>query len=76
MADYSQKIVIAGAGVAGLAAGVYLKRKGYHDITFIEASDRVGGRMKTDKIDGYNLDRGFHVFFTAYPYAGELININ
>lgn len=76
MADYSHKIVIAGAGVAGLSAGVYLKRLGYNNITFIEASDRVGGRMKTEKIDGYTLDKGFHVFFTAYPYAAELLDYN
>lgn len=76
MADYSHKIVIAGAGVAGLSAGVYLKRLGYTNITFIEASDRVGGRMKTEKIDGYTLDKGFHVFFTAYPYAAELLDYN
>lgn len=76
MPDYSHKIVIAGAGVAGLSAGVYLKRHGYENITFIESSDRVGGRMKTDVIDGFTLDRGFHVFFTAYPYAQDLLDFN
>lgn len=76
MPDYSHKIVIAGAGVAGLSAGVYLKRHGYENITFIESSDRVGGRMKTDVIDGFTLDRGFHVFFTAYPYAKDLLDFN
>lgn len=63
MADYSHKIVIAGAGVAGLSTGVFLKRHGYENITFIEASDSVGGRMKTENIDGYTLDKGFHVFY-------------
>ena len=76
MADYSHKIVIAGAGVAGLSAGVFLKRHGYNNITFIESSSEIGGRLKTEKIDGYTLDIGFHVFFTAYPYAQELLDFN
>ena len=76
MPNYSHKIVIAGAGVAGLSAGVFLKRHGYENITFIEASDSIGGRMKTENIDGYTLDKGFHVFFTAYPYAQDLLDFN
>ena len=51
-----------------------MKRQGYHNIIFIEASDRVGGRMKTDKVDGYILNKGFHVFLTAYPYADDLLD--
>jgi len=74
MADYSHKIVIAGAGVAGLSAGIYLKRHGYQNITFIESTDKVGGRMKTEIKDGYTLDKGFQVFYTAYPYAQELLD--
>jgi protoporphyrinogen oxidase len=76
MADYSHKIVIVGTGVSGLSAGIYLKKKGYQNITFIEASDRVGGRMKTDIVDGYTLDRGFHTYFTAYPYASEILDLD
>jgi len=74
MADYSHKIVIAGAGIAGLSAAVYLKEQGYRNITFIEASDRPGGRLKTDIIDGYTLNHGFHLFNTAYPCAQELLD--
>jgi protoporphyrinogen oxidase len=74
MPDYSHKIVIAGTGLSGLSAGVYLKRQGYNNITFVESTDKIGGRMKTDIIDGYTLDKGFHVFFTAYPYAKEVLN--
>lgn len=74
MADYSHKIVIAGAGIAGLSAAVYLKEQGYNNITFIEASDRPGGRLKTDIVDGYTLNHGFHLFNTAYPCAHELLD--
>jgi len=74
MTNYNQKIVIAGAGISGLSAGFFLKKLGYHNITFIEASDRPGGRMKTEKIDGYSLDYGFHYLLTASPFANLILD--
>ncbi|MFT7627523.1 MAG: phytoene dehydrogenase-like protein, partial [Ulvibacter sp.] len=60
------KIHIIGAGVSGLVAATVLEQNGFHPV-IIEATDRVGGRVKTDIIDGYQLDHGFQVFLTAYP---------
>ena len=60
------KIHIIGAGVSGLIAARVLENYGYHPVV-IEATDRVGGRVKTDVIDGYQLDHGFQVLLTAYP---------
>jgi len=62
--DY--KIHIIGAGVSGLIAARVLENYGYHPV-IIEATDRVGGRVKTDIVNGYQLDHGFQVLLTAYP---------
>jgi protoporphyrinogen oxidase len=69
----SKKITIIGAGIAGLSAGIYLHRKGY-EVKILEASDRVGGRIKTDIVNGFRLDHGFQVLLTAYPEAKALLN--
>jgi phytoene dehydrogenase-like protein len=62
------KVIIVGAGLAGLTCAKAL-REGGAEITVFEASDGVGGRVRTDKKDGFLLDRGFQVYFTAYPVA-------
>jgi protoporphyrinogen oxidase len=69
----NKKITIIGAGVAGLSAAIYLHRKGY-TVQILEASDRAGGRIKTDIVDGFRLDHGFQVLLTAYPEAQALLD--
>lgn len=59
-------VVIVGGGLAGLAAARTLHQAGI-DVHLIEASDAVGGRVRTDEVDGFLLDRGFQVILTAYP---------
>ncbi len=66
-------ITIIGAGIAGLTAAVYLQKKGFN-IQIIEASDRVGGRIKTDLVHGFRLDRGFQVLLTEYPETKALLD--
>jgi phytoene dehydrogenase-like protein len=66
-------ITIIGAGLSGLTAAVYLHQKNYQ-VQLIEASDRVGGRIKTDCIDGFRLDRGFQVLLTDYPETKALLD--
>lgn len=61
-------VVIVGAGIAGLSCAVHLLRRGIR-ATIVEASEAVGGRMRSDNEQGYILDRGFQVFLTAYPEA-------
>lgn len=66
-------ITIIGAGISGLTAAVYLHQKGYK-IQILEASERAGGRIKTDVIDGFRLDRGFQVLLTEYPETKALLD--
>lgn len=71
--DY--KIHIIGAGVSGLIAASVLENHGYSPV-IIESTDRVGGRVKTDIIDGYQIDHGFQVLLTAYPAAQKYLNLD
>lgn len=66
-------VLIVGAGVSGLVAAVELKRRGF-EVQVLEASDDVGGRVRTDEVDGFLLDRGFQVLLTAYPEARRCLN--
>jgi protoporphyrinogen oxidase len=69
--DY--KIHIIGAGVSGLIAAKVLEDRGYSPV-IIEATDRVGGRVKTDIINEFQLDHGFQVLLTAYPAAQKYLD--
>ncbi|MGW6061768.1 NAD(P)/FAD-dependent oxidoreductase [Streptomyces sp. NPDC055189] len=66
--------VIVGAGLAGLACALDLSRAG-QQVTLLEASDAVGGRMRTDRRDGFQLDRGFQVFNTSYPQVKKRLDL-
>ncbi|NRT12327.1 NAD(P)/FAD-dependent oxidoreductase [Flavobacterium sp. 14A] len=66
-------ITIIGAGISGLSAAIHLQRHGFA-VKIIEASDRAGGRIKTDAVNGFLLDRGFQVLLTSYPEAKALLN--
>ena len=67
------QVVIVGAGLAGLAAAVSIHDRG-HDVVVLEASDGVGGRVRSDVVDGYTLDRGFQILLTAYPVAQRVFD--
>jgi phytoene dehydrogenase-like protein len=60
------EVVIVGAGLAGLSAARHLHRAEV-PITVCEAADDIGGRVRTDRKDGFLLDRGFQVLLPAYP---------
>ena len=65
--------VIIGAGLAGLSCALHLQRAGRRCL-LLEADTAPGGRVQTDRVEGFLLDRGFQVFLTAYPEAQGLVD--
>lgn len=66
-------VLIIGAGISGLTAAKVLKAAG-KKVKILEASNAVGGRVQTDEVDGFLLDRGFQVLLTAYPEAKHFLD--
>lgn len=66
-------IVIIGAGLAGLSCAVELTRAGRSAVV-LEATDRIGGRVRSDVVGGFTLDHGFQVLLTAYPACQRLLD--
>lgn len=67
------EVVVIGAGLAGLAAARQLSIHGV-DVHVLEADSRVGGRVKTDEVDGYLLDHGFQLYNPSYPEARRVLD--
>ena len=66
-------VLIVGGGLAGLCAARTLHAAG-RTFTILEASDAVGGRVRTDIVIGFRLDRGFQVLLDAYPEAATVLD--
>ncbi|MDJ0522019.1 MAG: NAD(P)/FAD-dependent oxidoreductase [Planctomycetota bacterium] len=73
MSEHDDPVLIIGAGLAGLRCAVELQSAGV-PYRVLEASDAVGGRMRTDVVDGFRLDRGFQILLTAYPEAQHALD--
>ena len=67
------RIAVIGAGIAGIHCCSELIELGYH-VDLYEKSNEIGGRMKTDLIDGFQIDHGFHVLQTGYEFARKVID--
>jgi len=68
-------VAIVGAGLAGLTCALELHRAGV-SVEVFEADDGVGGRVRTDEVDGFRLDRGFQVLLTAYPEVRRVVDLD
>lgn len=67
-------VAVIGAGLAGLECARSLHDRGF-EVRLLEASDAVGGRVRTDRIDGFTLDRGFQLINPAYPAVKERVDV-
>ncbi|MFM9059796.1 MAG: NAD(P)/FAD-dependent oxidoreductase [Planctomycetaceae bacterium] len=66
--------IVVGAGLAGLACARELVRGGVR-VVVVEAADRVGGRVATDLVEGFRIDRGFQVYNDAYPEGRRQLDL-
>ena len=71
----AHEVVVIGAGLAGLRCAARLAGAGL-DVLVLEAGDRVGGRQRTDQVDGFLLDRGFQVLNPAYPAVRRWVEVD
>jgi len=67
-------VIVIGAGLAGLRCAGLLHERGL-EVEIVEASDGIGGRVRTDLVDGFRLDRGFQVLFDGYPEARRSLDL-
>lgn len=68
-------VAVVGAGLAGLLCAIRLQDAG-REVVVLEASDGVGGRVRTDVVDGFRLDRGFQVLLTGYPAVRRWLDLD
>jgi phytoene dehydrogenase-like protein len=68
-------VIVAGGGLAGLVAARHLAEDGA-DVTVFEREEQVGGRVRSEQVDGFTLDRGFQVLFTAYPAVERELDLD
>ncbi len=66
-------VAIIGGGISGLTCAKYLHDNG-SSFVLLESSDAFGGRVRTDKVEGFLLDRGFQILLTNYPEAKKVLN--
>ncbi len=68
-------VLVVGAGLAGLRCAVALQGAGL-DVVVLEAQDAVGGRIRTDVVDGFRVDRGFQLLNPAYPAVRRWVDVD
>ena len=74
MAEHEYEVIVIGAGLSGLSCALELQKHGKR-VLILEKADGPGGRVRTDEVDGFLLDRGFQVYLDSYPTAGSLFDL-
>lgn len=69
------EVLVIGAGLSGLSAARSLFNDGF-DVRVVDAADDVGGRVRTDSVEGFLLDRGFQVLLTAYEEVQAQVDVD
>lgn len=67
-------VVVVGGGLAGLTAACHLAEQGV-DVEIFESNANVGGRVRSETVEGFTLDRGFQVLFPAYPAVQRELDV-
>ncbi|WP_343900496.1 FAD-dependent oxidoreductase, partial [Nocardioides aquaticus] len=75
MSENDTDVVVVGAGLAGLRCARALVDRG-HDVVVLERDDAVGGRIRTDHVDGFALDRGFQLLNPAYRAVRRWVDVD
>lgn len=70
----SKQVIVVGAGLSGLRAAGLLQAGG-REVILLEGSDGPGGRVRTDLVDGFRIDRGFQVLLTEYPEVKAALDL-
>lgn len=67
-------VIVIGAGISGLSCALTLERAGL-SVLVLESDSAAGGRVQTDELEGFVLDRGFQVYLSAYEEARSLLDL-
>lgn len=67
-------VLVVGAGMAGLVCATELESRGL-EVRVLERDDHVGGRIRTERIDGFRCDVGFQLLNSAYPQVKRLLDV-
>lgn len=70
----ARRVIVIGAGLSGLACARLLRQAGC-DVTVFERAAHIGGRVRTESVDGFVCDRGFQVLLTSYPEAASQLDL-
>ena len=70
----ANRVIVVGGGIAGLVAAIEIERRG-RPVLLLEKESEVGGRVRTRRVGGFLIDRGFQVLFTAYPVLTNYLDL-